>query len=322
MNDRHYRYDVGLSFAGEQRDYVSKVASELNSRGIRVFFDEFEQSDLWGKDLYDYLSEVYQHRCRFCVVFASKEYAAKAWPTRERQSVQARAIEESHEYILPARFDDTPIPGLLDTVHYIDLRQESPEALSELIAKKLGKDVRRYYLPPNLDRLHTILGIEDDFDVQGEADSHARSFFEVLLRMNSDERDAVIGLIRFGCPAELPGNVHIDADLLRRYTGMSVPKLQRLLGDVRSLGFECTMQKTPHEDSGRSEEMLGDVEMFRMEWVNLTGKGDRNVSALVVAWKMILGATEHYCDEHGSEFLQRLDFSQLGSATVTKESPG
>ena len=322
MNDRHYRYDVGLSFAGEQRDYVSKVASELNSRGIRVFFDEFEQSDLWGKDLYDYLSEVYQHRCRFCVVFASKEYAAKAWPTRERQSVQARAIEESHEYILPARFDDTPIPGLLDTVSYIDLRQESPEALSELIAKKLGKDVRRYYLPPNLDRLHTILGIEDDFDVQGEADSHARSFFDVLLRMNSDERDAVIGLIRFGCPAELPGNVHIDADLLRRYTGMSVPKLQRLLGDVRSLGFECTMKKTPHEDSGRSEEILGDVEMFRMEWVNLTGKGDRKVAALVVARQMILGATEHYCDEHGSEFLQRLDFSQLGSATVTKESPG
>ena len=34
-----YRYDVCLSFAGEDRDYVDKVAEELRAAGVRVFYD-------------------------------------------------------------------------------------------------------------------------------------------------------------------------------------------------------------------------------------------------------------------------------------------
>ena len=94
MVEEYFEYDVGLSFAGEQRDYVGQVANELKVRGIRVFFDDYERETLWGKDLYAHLSEVYQHMCRFCVIFVSEEYAAKVWPTRERESAQARALKE------------------------------------------------------------------------------------------------------------------------------------------------------------------------------------------------------------------------------------
>ena len=203
MNNGDFDYDVGLSFAGEQREYVNEVANDLKSRGIRVFFDDFEQSVLWGKNLYEHLSYVYQHMCRFCIVFASKEYAAKAWPTIERQSAQARAIEQKQEYILPARFDDTPIPGVLDTVLYIDLRETSPTALGDLLAKKLGKDQRQNYLPPYLDLLYVMLAAQDEDDLE-EVDAHARSFFDALRRMNSDERKAVIGLFLEGCPPIFP----------------------------------------------------------------------------------------------------------------------
>ena len=318
MSERHFEYDVGLSFAGEQRKYVGQVANELKSRGIRVFFDDYEQETLWGKDLYAHLSEIYQHMCRFCVVFVSKEYAAKVWPTIERQSAQARAIEENQEYILPARFDDTRIPGLLDTVHYIDLRQTSSSNLSELIARKLGKDVRRNYLPPTLDRLFERLGIEDDHEAQAHVNSQAWSFFQVLRRMNSDERDAVVSLIRFGCPSDLPGNLHINTDLLRRYTGKSVARLKRLLGGVRSLGFECSIRKGTEGEAGVSGTTLGDYYLFYLRWFDLSG--EEQFPALLVANEMIWGATEHYCEEHGTEFLERLDFSQLSSATASKES--
>ena len=148
MTEEYFEYDVGLSFAGEQREYVEQVATDLKSRGIRPFYDDYEREVLWGKDLYAHLSEVYQHLCRYCVLFVSKEYAAKVWTNKERQSAQARAIEEQHEYILPARFDDTPIPGLPDTVGYVDLTKTSPEQLCDLIAGKLGKNVRKDYLPP------------------------------------------------------------------------------------------------------------------------------------------------------------------------------
>ena len=42
-------YQVALSFAGEQRDYVDAVAQHLAARSIAVFYDGFEQAGLWGR---------------------------------------------------------------------------------------------------------------------------------------------------------------------------------------------------------------------------------------------------------------------------------
>lgn len=44
-----YYYDVALSFAGEDRDYVEKIATILKSLKINVFYDNFEQEVLWEK---------------------------------------------------------------------------------------------------------------------------------------------------------------------------------------------------------------------------------------------------------------------------------
>ena len=46
-----YKYDIALSFAGEDREYVEKVATLLKENGVKVFYDKFEQVDLWGKDV-------------------------------------------------------------------------------------------------------------------------------------------------------------------------------------------------------------------------------------------------------------------------------
>ena len=50
------KYHVALSFAGEDRTYVEKVALQLQAEGVDVFYDKFEEADLWGKDLYTHLS--------------------------------------------------------------------------------------------------------------------------------------------------------------------------------------------------------------------------------------------------------------------------
>src|SRR5690348_10215742 len=115
-------YDVALSFAGEDREYVDQVATYLRRAGVEVFYDKYEQVDLWGKDLYEHLSDVYQNRARYTVMFVSRPYAEKLWPRHERRGAQARAFRECREYILPARFDDTEVPGLPKTVGYLDLR--------------------------------------------------------------------------------------------------------------------------------------------------------------------------------------------------------
>lgn len=134
---KNYEYQVALSFAGEDRDYVSKVATLFKVQEISVFYDEFEEAKLWGKDLYEYLDEIYREKAKYCIIFASKHYAKKLWPTHERKSAQERALKQNEEYILPARFDDTEIPGIRSTIKYIDLNNYSPEEFVELTVQKL-----------------------------------------------------------------------------------------------------------------------------------------------------------------------------------------
>ncbi len=135
----HETYDIALSFAGEDREYVDKVAKTLRSKGVKVFYDKFDEVNLWGKNLYDYLSTIYTKKARFTVIFISKHYHEKLWTTHERRSAQARAFEESQEYILPARFDDTEIPGILSTTCYINLDEKSPSDLANTICAKLDQ---------------------------------------------------------------------------------------------------------------------------------------------------------------------------------------
>lgn len=130
-------FDVAFSFANEQRPYVKAVYDILNSRGIRVFYDGGQIASLWGKDLYQHLTEIYSRRARYCVLFLSKDYARKLWTRHELKAAQARAFKESEEYLLPARFDETSIPGLLPTVAYVDLAHLSTNEFSDLVVEKL-----------------------------------------------------------------------------------------------------------------------------------------------------------------------------------------
>jgi hypothetical protein len=130
-------YDIALSFAGENRPYVEEVADGLKAAGVSVFYDNFEGANLWGKNLIEHLAVVYANS-RFVVMFISKEYVEKAWTAHERRHAQARALFAQKEYILPARFDDTEVPGMTNTVAFQDLRNTTPGQLVELILAKLG----------------------------------------------------------------------------------------------------------------------------------------------------------------------------------------
>lgn len=130
-------YDVALSFAGEDRQYANELATLLEGGGYRVFYDEFEQVELWGKNLYDHFSSIYKDKERFCVMFLSRNYARKVWTNHERQNAQARALQESQEYILPVRIDDAEIPGILETIGYLDLRSITIDGVYDALVKKL-----------------------------------------------------------------------------------------------------------------------------------------------------------------------------------------
>ena len=136
-SSKQYPYDIALSYAGEDHNFADALAKALQSRGVKVFYDKYEKATLWGKNLYTYLSDLYQHKARFCVTFLSQHYANKLWTNHEREAAQARAFHEHEEYILPIRLDETEIPGILATVDYLSWPPENAETIADIIVQKL-----------------------------------------------------------------------------------------------------------------------------------------------------------------------------------------
>jgi hypothetical protein len=135
---REYEFDVALSFAGEDRALVEKVIEELRSSNIRMFYDQDQSIESWGEDLVEYLTNAYQNRARYAIIFISQPYLEKMWTNLERRSVLARAAGQRSAYLLPVRLDDTPLPGLLPTLAYLDIRLLGADGLVEAIKSKIG----------------------------------------------------------------------------------------------------------------------------------------------------------------------------------------
>jgi hypothetical protein len=183
-----FKYDVCLSFAGEDRQYVESVASALRTAGIAVFYDRYHETDLWGKNLYEHLSRVYRDEARYCIMFISRHYAAKLWTSHERRSAQERAFRESEEYILPVRFDDTEVPGLSSTTGYLDVESRPPKELAALIVAKLKPTHQVQRSVPHIVLDSTVLT-----DLLSEESLRILPAYE---RISQSHREAYLGELR------------------------------------------------------------------------------------------------------------------------------
>lgn len=306
-----YRYDVVLSFAGEDRRYVERVAKKLTVRGIRVFYDRHQQVELWGKDLYVHLSDVYRKTARYCVMFVSEHYVRKMWTNHERRSAQERALHENRDYILPVRFDETKVPGLLETIGYLDLKGIEPSELARNIAQKVGTPQRAEYLPPEPDLLfRSFVETYGEIDLKGLRES-AEHFLESLRRTNAEEREAIIQLFLHGCPTDLPTNIHINLDLLARVTSYSASKLVRLFAGLRSLGFVSRVYKRRRETPS-----IGQDTIISVEWHDMYVDSGLNGNATSIAHELMSVTDFSHCDDCALAALRRLDFSHVCSSTL------
>lgn len=111
----------------------------MSSEGIRVFYDKNQsiEAEIWGKNTAEYLADIYHNKATYCLMLISKAYVSSAWPSFEAQNAIARQIEEMGEYILPVRFDDSVVPGLVPTINYVRGTEKSPSYVAEMFLKKL-----------------------------------------------------------------------------------------------------------------------------------------------------------------------------------------
>jgi len=141
MQDREY--DAALSFAGEDRARANALAEALRTRGVRIFYDAYEKADIWGKNLYDHLSDVYLNKAQYCVMLLSFHYTEKVWTNHERKAAQVRAVQENQEYILPVHLGRAEVDDVLPAMVYLEWPPENAETIADFLVAKLSRKVLR-----------------------------------------------------------------------------------------------------------------------------------------------------------------------------------
>jgi len=154
-----YEYDVVFSFAGSDREVAEILGSIARANGLRVFIDKHHAAESWGKNLPEYLGEIYDSKSRFCVMLISREYIEKPYTKLERRRAMDRALESEVEYILPVRLDDSSIEGLPRSTAYLDLREMSSVEVGKLLVQKIKGTDAQVIVPDGIqlskfERLH------------------------------------------------------------------------------------------------------------------------------------------------------------------------
>lgn len=134
--DGTYRYDVALSFAGEQRKYAFQLAQKLKQCDLDVFYDNWEAASLWGESLPKALAKRYREESLFCVALFSKEYNTKIYPRMEFEHMQFRQYQED-AYILPIVMDGSFPDEWPRTRSYIDSSQYTIDEIALMIRNKV-----------------------------------------------------------------------------------------------------------------------------------------------------------------------------------------
>lgn len=135
---KFFKHDFALSFAGEDRPTVERIARLLRSYNAEVFFDDFYKSDLVGKDLSDYFKKTYGNDTRFVVIFISENYPNKDWANFEFSIARDEAKSRRSEFILPVRLDETKVYGLSDKIGHIPFEKEGISGTVDILMKKLS----------------------------------------------------------------------------------------------------------------------------------------------------------------------------------------
>lgn len=136
------RFLVALSFPGERREFVRKVAEYLGNEfgRERVFFDEWYAAELDVRNLDLVFQRIYGEQSALVVPFFGKEYVERGWdPAAEWPAIRDALMFGGHDdgFLMTMRFDNAPIPDSFALDGYIDIRAQQPVAIAQLILDRL-----------------------------------------------------------------------------------------------------------------------------------------------------------------------------------------
>ena len=135
-----FKFDIAISYAGEEVGIAEDLWQLLQEKDVKVFFAKVQKDYLFGKLLKQELPYIFGPHTKFVVPIISKHYVQKRWPKYEFNLAKKEEHQRPIEVILPIFLDDVNLKGLLkEDKDYIDLRKEGLIKNFDVIIKKLRK---------------------------------------------------------------------------------------------------------------------------------------------------------------------------------------
>ncbi|MBF9134770.1 TIR domain-containing protein [Plantactinospora sp. S1510] len=175
-------YDVCISFAGPDRPIAKEIADAIASNGMnrKVFYDEFEETTLWGEDLYNYLYETYSKRSKFCMILFSHAYRQRAWTRHELRAAQTRVLEEQQAYVLPVALEQGAVPDEFASIGYWSFKPGDESRIAEATEEKINDYIGEHYFS---------IELISDMLRRDSATSAVLDAFKLAIKHKSDASD-------------------------------------------------------------------------------------------------------------------------------------
>ena len=141
IDDGSREFDLFLSHASENRDFVRPLAQELESRGVRVWYDETNISV--GDSLRESI-DLGLSRSRFGVVVFSEEFFAKKWTNYELNGLVTREVR-GKKVILPIWHPEFGLDDLIR--HSPSLADKRALRASEFSISEIADQLRELVKP-------------------------------------------------------------------------------------------------------------------------------------------------------------------------------
>jgi hypothetical protein len=139
------RFRIALSFPGEHRRLVQRVADRLSAAvgRERVLYDKYYEAELARVDLDVYLPRLYREQADLIVLFLCPEYAAKRWCRLEWRYIRQLIATLDADRIMLVSVGppgDLSEIGLLPGDGYVDIDRRPASEIAALILQRLGGD--------------------------------------------------------------------------------------------------------------------------------------------------------------------------------------
>lgn len=161
---RKYKFDVGISYASEEEEYVSRVIKLLKELyNLEVFYAPEEQRKMLGEDLLVYLNRVYKNECRYVAVFISEHYLIKEYTRQEAAIIKLRQKSENYRFVIPIVFGSARLEWLSKDIDYLSGDKSVESEIAYYINDKIdnayteNKEYRFGRTPSSCDELRSTI---------------------------------------------------------------------------------------------------------------------------------------------------------------------